>query len=62
VDEGLILIAERPRLEADASPRFTAVAVSGLLEFHVGTLQHWISIDEELAALTTNLTGGEADE
>jgi hypothetical protein len=62
VDEGLIIIAERPRLDAVASPRFTAVAVSGLLEFHLGSLQHWISIDEELAALISNLTGGDVDE
>ena len=59
VDEGLLLIAERPQLEAVASPRFTAVAVSGLLEYHVGALQHWISIDEELAALLSDLTGGD---
>ena len=62
VDEGLILIAERPRGGAVASPRFTAVAVSGLLDYHVGTLQHWISIDEELAELISDLTGGDADE
>ena len=62
VDEGLILIAERPQLEAVASPMFTAVAVSGLLDYHVGTLQDWISIDEELAALISDLTGGDADE
>ena len=62
VDEGLLLIAERPQLEAVASPRFTAVAVSGLLEYHVGALQHWISIDEELAALLSDLTGGDTIE
>lgn len=62
VDEGLILIAERPRLEAVASPRFTAVAISGLLEYHVCALQYWISIDDELAALIANHTGGETDE
>lgn len=62
VDEGLILIAERPQLEAVASPMFTAVAVSGLFDYHVGTLQHWISIDEELAALLSDLTGGGTDE
>lgn len=62
VDEALLLLAERPRLEATASPQFTLLAVSGLLEFHLNTLQHWISIDEDLAALLSDFLSGDADE
>ena len=57
IDEGLLILMERPLLNNSTTPRFTSAVVGNLLEFHTTAVESWLASDTELLKLVNGLGG-----
>ena len=57
IDEGLLILMERPLSNNSTTLRFTSVVVGNLLEFHTTAVDSWLASDTELLKLVNGLGG-----